>query len=352
MAYLRPVPQTAPLLRLEAEVFLRDIGPLPLLDIRSPAEFAAGHIPSAHSFPLFSNEERAEVGTLYKQVGRKAAVKKGLEIVGPKMGAFIEQAEALCSERFALYCWRGGMRSESMAWLLNQYGFGCTVLDGGYKAYRGALMRYFRKPLPLRVVSGYTGSKKTAFLHMLADQGAQVIDLEGLAGHQGSSFGNKKSTGQPTTEHFQNMVFEAFRNLDRQCPIWIEDEDMRIGTVNIVEPLFRQMSQSPHYVLDVPVADRVQFLVEDYGTLHEGQLVDATRRIGRRLGGEKTAAAIAFIETGDLAAAAAIILTYYDQRYQRALALKDKLVAARFTCNMADLPALARELAQQKSNVS
>src|SRR5690606_20923019 len=186
------------------------------------------------------------------------AIKKGLEIVGPKMVHFIEQAEAFQSTHLNLYCWRGGMRSESMAWLLERYGFTTTVLAGGYKAYRSHALNFFEQPLPLKVVSGYTGSKKTHFLQMLKEAGEQVIDLEGLAQHQGSSFGNKKSTGQPTTEQFQNLLYQAFSVLDLSKVIWIEDESMRIGQVNLPQRLYQRMEESPRVVLDISLAERVE----------------------------------------------------------------------------------------------
>lgn len=289
----------------------------PLLDTRSPAEFASGHIPGAVSFPLFDDDERASVGTTYKQQGDKNAIKAGLDFIGPKMRVFLEKAEELGSNRLTLHCWRGGMRSQSLAWLLDLYGFEVEVLEGGYKSYRNALMDFFSTPLPLRVLSGPTGSMKTFILQEMQQQGAQVVDLEKLARHMGSSFGNAMCSGQPSTEQFQNDVFEAFLKLDTNRPIWLEDESFSIGKVKFPEPLFAQKQQAPVLHISLPRQRRIQVLVEQYGQLEHGKLVEATEGIARRLGGANTSQAITLIRNGRLSEAVDIILGYYDAAYER-----------------------------------
>ena len=317
---------------------------LPLLDVRSPAEYETGHLPGAISFPLFSNEERAAIGTLYKQEGKKEAVKKGLDLVGPKMRSFIEQAEAMGSPRVALYCWRGGMRSESMAWLLERFGLETLILEGGYKAYRQTVVQYFEQRLPIVVLTGYTGSQKTRLLHLMQEAGAQVVDLEGLANHQGSSFGNRKSTGQPATEHFQNLVYEAFNAMDLNRPIWIEDESKRIGQVNLPDALYEQKSACPHVFVEIDASERVAFLVKDYGGLTAEQLIGATRSIQPKLGADKARQAIQSIQNGDLITAAGLILTYYDARYRKSIERKEKLIQKHYCIAMDEIPKLAQEL--------
>ncbi|MCB9235559.1 MAG: tRNA 2-selenouridine(34) synthase MnmH [Bacteroidia bacterium] len=337
-------------LRINAADFLAQDPSIPVLDIRSPGEYAAGHIPGAISFPLFSNEERAVIGTLYKQEGQKSAIKQGLEIVGPKMRGFIEQAESLHSPTLALYCWRGGMRSATMAQLFAWYGFGTVILKGGYKAYRNEMIRFFSGKLPLKVVTGYTGSNKTGFLHDLQANGAQIVDLEGLARHQGSSFGNKKSDWQPTTEHFQNLVFAEFLKLDLQQPIWIEDESQRIGDVNLHEALFARMSESPHIYLEVSKAQRAAFLVKDYGEISKQQAEDATLAISKKLGGLETARVLEALEKNELQEAAEILLVYYDKFYEKSISKKNHLITDRYTVEMTDLPRLAAELAKNNTH--
>ncbi len=334
--------------RIETNAFLEGKSQIPILDVRSPKEYEAGHIPGAISMPLFSNEERAEVGTLYKQKGRQAAIKRGLDIVGPKMSAFIEQAEQLASEQLNLYCWRGGMRSDSMGWLMERYGFKTQILEGGYKAYRKSQRAFYEQPLPLRVITGHTGSKKTQLLHLIAEAGGQIIDLEGHANHQGSSFGNQKTTGQPTTEQFQNNLFEAFRQLDLDQPIWIEDENIVIGMVNLPDELFQQLQQSPHYFLEVPPSERVAFLVEDYGYLPVENLMEATRKISKRLGPQNTKKALEYLQAGDLAKATEILLWYYDKSYDKTIHKKEPLIRERFQITFEELPKLAVQLAKMK----
>jgi tRNA 2-selenouridine synthase len=330
--------------RKPIDEFLNDQTLVPVLDVRSPGEFRLGHIPGSTSLPLFSDRERAIIGTTYKQVGKKEAIKEGLDIVGPKMRSYVEQAEALGSDALALYCWRGGMRSESMAWLLERYGFKTIVLDGGYKAFRRAVNQFFMRPMNLTVLTGYTGSQKTRFLGMLREEGAQVIDLEGWAQHQGSIFGNEKSDSQPSTEHFQNLLFSAFKELDVERTIWVEDESFSIGRVNLPEGLFQQMKRSPHVFLEIDKTDRIEFLVEDYGALETKSLVEATRQIAKRLGYDHAREAVDLIERGKLAEAAAIILTYYDSRYKKNIERKGDLIKAHYRLRSSELPLLAKEL--------
>jgi len=298
----------------------------PVLDVRSPGEYEQGHIVHAHSMPLFDNEERAEVGTLYKQKGREPAIKRGLDIVGPKMRPFIEYVESMNTRDVLLHCWRGGMRSASVGWLLETYGFDVTTLEGGYKAYRRAALDYFEQPLKLKVLTGYTGSMKTEVLWALRERGEQVVDLEGLANHQGSAFGNRLCDGQPSSEHFQNKLFEAFRPLVRQRRIWVEDESFAIGKVRLIKPFYDQKECSPQIFLDVPQAQRVQHLQRNYGRLSADKLIEATDSIRKRLGHEKADMAQERIAAGDLATAAGIILTYYDKRYRKAVERKKELI--------------------------
>jgi len=324
--------------------FLKTSNEIPILDVRSPSEFATGHLPSAISFPIFSDNERAVIGTLFKKEGPKPATKKGLGIVGPKLVDFIEQAEKLGVAEFRMYCWRGGMRSQSMATLLESYGFKVVLLKGGYKAYRNFIIEYFSVQLPIKVITGYTGSKKTAFLYLLKTQGAQIVDLEGLANHQGSSFGNQKSMSQPTTEQFQNMLLDEFLKLDLRKPVFIEDESMRIGQVNVPEVFYQQKSNSPHIFLEIDKAERVEFLKEDYKNLSAEQLILATEGISKKLGLELAAEAIECIKLGHGTRAAEIILTYYDRQYHKSISNKKHLIHDHFKIEMSELESLAKKI--------
>lgn len=298
----------------------------PVIDVRSPSEFGTGHIPGAHNLPLFSDEERAVVGTLYKQQGRDAAVLEGLRIVGPKLAGIVEQARAIAPDgRIGVHCWRGGERSASVAWLLDKAGgFEVDVLHRGYKAFRNHVLASFNAPLPLIVVGGCTGSGKTEVLYRLRDMGEQVIDLEGLANHRGSSFGALGLPPQPTTEHFENLLWSAINTLDRARPVWIEDESQLIGRVKVPDPVHARLRSAQVLFIDLPQAIRAQRLVKDYGTADRQLLREAVLRIGKRLGPQHTKAALEALAAGDLLHVATASLTYYDKTYRHGAAARAK----------------------------
>ena len=245
-----------------------------ILDVRSPAEYEHAHIPGAISFPLFTNEERAVVGTAYKQESREKAIKIGLDYFGPKMRIMVEQAEALLESKHGkpasgsftgqpvfVYCWRGGMRSGAVSWLLNLYGFKVITLAGGYKAFRNYVLKTFTRPFRFTILGGYTGSGKTALLQELKNKGQYVIDLEGIACHKGSAFGSIHMPAQPSQEMFENklalelveLVGETWANENIIYPtIWLEDESQRIGNLNIPMDLWENMRTAPVYFLDIP----------------------------------------------------------------------------------------------------
>lgn len=294
--------------------------PIPLVDVRSPKEYERGHIPDAVNIPLFSNEERKEVGILYKKQGRDQAVMKGLELIGPKLADLAKQAITIApSKKIAVHCWRGGMRSESMAWLWEKAGFEVQVIKGGYKAYRKQVHEEFRSPYQIIILAGKTGSGKTDILQALAEAGEQVIDLEGLAHHKGSVFGGIGQEEQPTGESFENSIHQQLVRMDRHKPIWIEDESHGIGKVHIPEGLWVQMKKAPIMVVDCPLEARVNRLVEEYGHFPKDQLIEAITKIGKRLGGENLKMAVDALKAGDVGKVAALSLTYYDQTYAYAL---------------------------------
>jgi tRNA 2-selenouridine synthase len=288
-----------------------------ILDVRSPGEYEQGHIPGAVSFPLFTNEERAQVGTCYKQVGRDEAIELGWEIAGPKAADLIRAAKALAPQRqVRMHCWRGGMRSGSMAYLLEMAGFEVQVLEGGYKAFRRWLRQQIARPKPIITLGGMTGTGKTAVLAALAQQGEQVLDLEHHANHRGSSYGSLGLPPQPSTEHFENLVGMDWVRLDPQRPVWIEAESSRVGTCRVPDELFQQMMAAPVLEIVRSRAERIRLLEADYGDADPEALVEATQRIHKRLGGDRTQRAIADIRRGDLAPAIDLVLNYYDKTYR------------------------------------
>ncbi|WP_088892527.1 tRNA 2-selenouridine(34) synthase MnmH [Leptolyngbya ohadii] len=287
-----------------------------LLDVRSPGEYEQGHIPGAVSFPLFTNEERAQVGTCYKQEGRDAAVELGFQLAGPKFAEFIATAKQLAPNRqVRLHCWRGGMRSEAVAWVLRMAGFQGVTLKGGYKAFRNWALRTFEQPKPIVILGGMTGTGKTDVLLALREQGAQVLDLEAIASHRGSSYGSLGLPPQPTNEQFENEIAVQWASFHADSPIWIEAESKRIGTCRIPESLFQQMDRAEVLEIVRPRSERLALLVGVYGTADREALVTATERIRKRLGGLRTQQAVDLIRQGQLSEGFGIVLEYYDKTY-------------------------------------
>jgi tRNA 2-selenouridine synthase len=307
---------------LKAVEFISKMNGNVLLDIRTPAEFSEGHLPNAISFPLFNNEERVIVGTIYKQEGRDPAVLKGLELVGPKLKDLVVQAGKHKGALF-LYCWRGGMRSNSMGWLLQTAGREVYILEGGYKAYRSHCRELIAKGLNLIMLSGPTGSGKTEILHQLALLGHQVLDLEGLANHRGSSFGGIGQAPQPGTEQFTNLIFERITDFDLSRPIWVEGESQTIGKVFILEELFSQMNACPTIRIDPPKSERIQRLVRDYACFPAEQLQNSIEKISKRLGGKDTKDTLDALHAGDYHKVVDITLAYYDKTYDFSMARRE-----------------------------
>lgn len=303
---------------------------LPVLDVRSPGEFAYAHMPGAVNMPLFDNAERVEIGTIYKQVGHDAAVLRGLELVGPKMADFVRQAQALnpAGREVLVHCWRGGMRSGSMAWLLNTAGIRAQTLEGGYKAYRNNVLTGLAEPRQVLVLGGKTGSGKTDVLKQLAALGEQVIDLEGLAHHKGSSYGAIGQPPQPSTEQYENRVFAQTRHLDPARRVWVEDESRSVGKCFVPMALWQQMQTAPVAFIDVPRAVRVARLVREYTGIDHALLVEATDRIRKRLGGQAHKDAIEALNRGDYATVADLTLNYYDKAYLHSLEGRDKALVS------------------------
>lgn len=302
-----------------------------IIDVRAPGEYAEGHITGAVSWPLFSDEERAVIGTLYKQKSRDEAVLMGLEIIGPKMKEMAEHGRKLFAENdkkpLLVYCWRGGMRSQSVGWLLRTAGVPAFIMDGGYKAFRSFAREQFDRPLNLVVLGGYTGSAKTEVLCELAKlNGEDVVDLEGMAKHYGSAFGNLERNTQPTSRQFSNELYFRLRELnawgdkgDRTRPIWIENESRKIGKVDMPEPVFSQLIKSPCFEMQRTLDDRTAHLVKMYGEIDRDLLADAFKKIAPKLGGQHAKEAIESLDNSNLKKAAEIALVYYDKTYKHGL---------------------------------
>ena len=288
-----------------------------LLDVRSPGEFRAGHAPGAVSLPLFDDAERAEVGTLYKQVSPEDALLRGLEIAGSKMRQLVERARSAAPDgKVVVQCWRGGQRSASVAWLLERANLDVHQLGGGYKAYRAYVREWLAEERHvLRVLSGPTGSGKTPVLLAMRDLGAAVVDLEGLANHKGSSFGALGEAPQPTTEEFENKLFAALYAIPDGERVWLEDESRLIGTVCQPDVFYDRLVAAPAVELVQPTEWRVNNLVRDYARYPTEGLVAAFTRLRKKLGGNHLQTALEALERGDYTEACRIALVYYDKAY-------------------------------------
>lgn len=304
--------------RISLETFnaLRLLGHT-IADVRSEKEFAAGHIPGARNLPILNNEHRAIVGTEYKHNGQEAAIRKGWDLAGPSLGNLYRQARKWMKDKpLLLHCWRGGMRSEIAAWVSAFGGGEVLVLEGGYKVFRhDVLQRLQVAPASLHVVGGKTGSGKTEFLAQLARQGEQILNLEGLAHHKGSSFGALGQDPQPSQEQFENNLAETLAAFDPAKPVWVEFESRTIGRVVLPEALFHAMLAAPMTVLDVPDEVRIRRLLKEYGGFPVPDLESATLRIAKRLGGQHAARALEALHTGDLETWMRVCLQYYDKAY-------------------------------------
>jgi tRNA 2-selenouridine synthase len=341
-----------PIQKLTVQEFLQLAKQHPVFDVRSPGEYIHAHIPGANSLPLFTDDERAVVGTAYKQQSRQQAIKTGLDYFGPKMRAMVETVEGICNKKLGkkeksssgyekpipnsqsllVHCWRGGMRSAGVAWLLDLYGFKVYTLAGGYKAYRKWVREQFEKEYHFKIIGGYTGSGKTLVLQQLAQQHLPIINLEALANHKGSAFG---AIGQqPTQEMFENELAKQLSDVSCQITanasspannyhlssaIFLEDESQRIGNLQIPMPLWYTMRKSPVYFLDVPFEERLNYITDEYSKNEKEKLVNAIMRIQKRLGGLDTKNAVNFLLEDNYKESFSILLRYYDKWYGKAL---------------------------------
>ncbi len=334
---------------------------LPVLDVRSPSEYTHAHIPKAFSLPLFSDEQRSIVGTLYKQRSREQAIKAGLDFFN--MRSLLENAEAIITTHYAdshltnkqvlVHCWRGGMRSSAVAWLLSLYGLDVLTLKGGYKAFRNWVLNKFEESYSLNILGGYTGSGKTSLIHMLQATGTQIVDLERLANHKGSAFGGINQPGQPTQEMFENSLAMELYKLNQQSTIWVEDESQRIGRLHIPHKLWDQMRQKDVYFLDIPFEERLNHICDEYGTLNKDQLAEAVVRIQKRLGPNETKLTLQHLEAGEIREAFNILLHYYDKLYLKGLNNRENFAGNinKIACSGVNIPENLRNLEKCINNL-
>jgi tRNA 2-selenouridine synthase len=319
---------------------------LPVIDVRSEREYAAGHIRSAINIPLLNDSERVIVGTTYKQKGQEEAIKAGFRLVGPRLADIIEDSKKIGTE-LIVHCWRGGMRSSNFCQFMSMTRIETHQLKGGYKAYRQVAVESFKKPLKLFSLSGYTGSGKTEILHALSEEGEQILDLEKIAHHKGSVFGGLMMPPQPTTEQFQNHLFEEILKLDCSKRIWIEDESIAIGEIFLPEDLWKQMTHSKLLEINVPKEVRIKRLVNEYGASDKQKFLEAMTKIIKKLGGQHYNAAKEKLLAGDMSSVIDILLTYYDKAYRNGLEKKQRRIKVFSSWNGTDVHVYARQLIKE-----
>lgn len=333
--------------RINATEFVALARQVPTLDVRSPSEYDLGHLPGAISLPLFTDEERAEVGTLYKQAGQAVAVEKGLQIVGPKIQDLYNRGASAAEDgRLQVYCWRGGKRSESVAALLAMNGLQVTVLEGGYKSFRRWVLAKFEEVYPLHIVGGKTGSGKTKILGALRAQGQQVVDLEALADHRGSAFGRLGMLRTVLQAQFENDLAMELDLIDKSRRVWIEDESRNIGRLVIPDAFWLQMREAQVAYIDLALDERIRLLLEDYGSFAITGILESLKKIEERLGGLRYRQAVEAASQGNAARVVELVLEYYDKTYFHGLSKRPPANITHFGFERFDEGAIAARLIQ------
>lgn len=297
-----------------------------IIDARSPAEFAIDHIPGSLNLPVLSDAERAEVGAIYVQQSSFKARRIGGAYVARNVARYMEtvMAEWPASMRPLVYCWRGGMRSNSMGLILANVGWRASVLAGGYRTYRSEVVRRLYEGEPLKnvvLLDGHTGSGKTEVLARLSAQGVQTIDLEGLAAHRGSLFGGLPGRPQPSQKQFESHLLAALLGLDPSRPVVVEAESSKVGQLMVPPVLWSAMNAAPRIVLSAHAARRAHYIASSYSDLGRDPetLVALLTRLPDRPGRKRLEAWTALVRAGRLEElAAALIEAHYDPAYERA----------------------------------
>jgi tRNA 2-selenouridine synthase len=309
---------------IEAFIKLNRQG-IPVIDSRSESEYDHAHFPGALNVPILKNDERASVGTLFRHQGRHEAVLKGFELAGPRFADMIREVRILAPEKeILLYCWRGGMRSSILAWVLSQSGFSVTLLRGGYKAFRNFVLATNEQEKPVLVLGGPTGSGKSAIMDELMARREQVLHLEKLASHKGSAFGNMGMPPQPSNEQFENEIAMLWSKFDFQKRVWVENESRSIGSCILPVAVYQSIRNGFLIHMQVSKAERIERILEEYGKFPVKDLAEATTKIRKRMGPQHADEAISLLQLGNRAGWLNLVLDYYDKLYAYGNTLREK----------------------------
>jgi len=312
--------------RKELEKFRSFKGPL--IDVRSPSEYYKGHMPNSINIPLFDNDERSIIGTIYKKEGRKKAVIEGLRFFEKKMELLldnlfmsIDSYKTITNKNnnelfIKIYCSRGGMRSQSIAWLLEKYKLNPITLKGGYKIYRRWILDCFSKKWNIVIIGGKTGSGKTKLLSLLEKYKYQTIDLEEFACHRGSTFGGLGMKEQPSNEQFVNKIAEKLNSFKSSNNIFVEAESANIGKCKIPHEFFNQMKNSRRIEIIRSESNRLDELIDTYSVFKKEELQESVLRIKKRLGPQRTKIALESINSERWDLVCKSVLDYYDKCYE------------------------------------
>ncbi len=301
----------------------------PLIDVRSPGEYYKGNMPNSLNIPLFDNEERSIVGTVYKNYGREKAVIQGLEFLADKIDNMVNKlfevlnvyksnkvSSKIEEPTLKIYCARGGMRSQSISWLLEKYNQRNVTLMDGYKSYRKWALESFNQEWRINLIGGKTGTGKTKLLKLLDENNYQIIDLEGLACHRGSTFGGIGMKEQPSNEQFENYIAEKLKGFKKSNKIFVEAESANIGRCKIPHEFFSQMKSAERIEIKKSESNRLDELIKTYSIYEEKDLIEAVLRIKKRLGPQRTKIAIESIKNKDWRSVCKSVLEYYDKCYE------------------------------------
>jgi len=312
--------------RKELEKFRSFMGPL--IDVRSPSEYYKGHMPNSINIPLFDNDERSTIGTIYKREGRKKAVIEGLKFFEKKMESLLDNLfmNIDCHKTITnnnnnqfsirIYCSRGGMRSQSIAWLLEKYKLNPITLNGGYKTYRRWVLDSFTNKWNIVIIGGKTGSGKTRLLSLLEKYKFQTIDLEGFACHRGSTFGGLGMKEQPSNEQYENKIAEKLNTFKTIKNIFVEAESANIGKCKVPHEFFKQMKESRRIEILRSESNRLDELIDTYSVFKKEELKDSVLRIKKRLGPQRTKIALDSIDNEKWDLVCRSVLDYYDRCYE------------------------------------